>query len=114
MAGGDIELPWPPAALSPNARSRSHWPKTRALAKAKAWAWIAAQGTKAPAGDTIPLLLTFYPPQRRTRDKDNLMASAKPYLDGIAAAWGVDDSTFDPRVQIGEPVKGGKVVVTLA
>lgn len=108
-----IELPWPPAALSPNARSRSHWPRTRALAKARSWAWIAAQGSKAPDEHPIGLLLTFYPPDRRSRDRDNLLASCKPYLDGIAQAWKVDDATFDPRIQIGEPVKGGKVVVTL-
>ena len=109
-----IELPWPPKALSPNARSRSHWPRTKALAKAKHWAWIAAQGSRASAGNPIQLLLTFYPPVRRGHDKDNLLASAKPYLDGIAMAWKINDVAFDPRVQIGEPVKGGKVVVTLA
>lgn len=108
-----IELPWPPKELSPNARSRSHWPRTKALAKARSWAWIATQGTKPPTTSPIGIILTFYPPDKRIRDKDNLQASAKAYLDGIAQAWGVNDSTFDPRVQIGEPVKGGKVVVTL-
>lgn len=112
----DIELPWPPRELSPNYRSRSHWPRTRALKKAKQWAHIATlardNGTEPPEG-TIPLLLTFYPPTAHQRDRDNLLASCKPYLDGIAQAWGVDDSRFDPRVQIAEPTKNSKVVITI-
>jgi hypothetical protein len=35
-------------------------------------------------------------------------------LDGIAKALGVDDSLFDPRVQWAEPVKHGRIVVTIA
>lgn len=109
----EIVLPWPPKECSPNHRSRSHWPKTRALAKSKEWAIWAAHGTKPPHERPIELVLTFHPPSRRRHDRDNLLASAKGLLDGMAVAWGVDDVHFRPTVAIGEPVKGGKIIVTL-
>lgn len=110
-----IELPWFPKACSPNHRSRSHWPRTNAMKKTREWGFVMAANTSVepyPSG-RLPILLTFHPPTTHDRDKDNLLASCKGYLDGIAQAWGVNDSVFDPRVQIGEPVKGGKIVVTL-
>lgn len=108
-----IELPWFPAACSPNHRSRSHWPRTAAMKKTREWGWRAALASGRPIEPVSELLLTFYPPTAHDRDKDNLLSSCKGFLDGIAQAWGVNDSQFDPRVQIGEPVKGGKIVVTL-
>jgi crossover junction endodeoxyribonuclease RusA len=114
-----VELGWPHKALSPNHRSRSHWPRTRALAKAKQEGWGAALAAigKAPfqhSGQRLKVVLTAYPPDRHARDSDNLLASAKGHLDGIAKALGVDDSLFDPRVQWAEPVKHGRIVVTIA
>lgn len=108
-----IELPWFPKACSPNFRSRSHWPRTNAMKKTREWGYAAARSVGNPIHPVSEILLTFYPPTAHERDKDNLLASCKGYLDGIAQAWGVNDSQFDPRVQIAEPVKGGKVVVTL-
>ena len=114
-----IELGWPAKALSPNFRSRSHWPKTKALAAAKSEAFYAARSVVGPgymaANDKqLKLVLTAYPPTKRNRDADNMLASLKGHLDGIALALGVDDSIFDPRVQFGKPVKGGKIVVEVA
>jgi len=110
-----IELPWFPQACRPNYRSRSHWPRTNAMKKTRQWGYAAALAAARPyiISERIELLLTFYPPSTRAHDKDNLLAACKGYLDGIAQAWNVNDSAFDPRVQIGEPVKGGKIVVTL-
>jgi crossover junction endodeoxyribonuclease RusA len=109
-----IELGWPAKALSPNFRSRSHWPKTNALKKAKEEGFFAAKafGGKLD-GRPVKVVLTAYPPTKHARDADNLLASCKGQLDGIAKALGVDDSIFDPRVQWGEPVKGGKIVVAI-
>ena len=87
------------------------------MKKTREWAWKAALAAYLDKADkptgTILVLLTFYPPGAYHYDKDNLQASCKGYLDGLAQAWGVNDNQFDPRVQIAEPVRGGKIVVTL-
>lgn len=44
----------------------------------------------------LPLRLTFFAPDKRKRDLDNLLAAMKPSLDGMAQALGVDDSLFYP------------------
>jgi crossover junction endodeoxyribonuclease RusA len=110
MALTIISLPWPAKALSPNHRSRSHWPRTRALKKARETAW--ALTLEAKASGTL-LTVTFNPPDKQPRDKDNLIASTKAYQDGISDALRCDDSTFDPEYHIGNPVKGGRVVVEI-
>lgn len=113
-----IELPWFPKACSPNARSRSHWPKTRAMKKTREWGHAATLAWRGrdhrPLEGPIDLLLTFYPPVKRDHDDDNLIASTKGFRDGIADALGVNDNAFRTRVQIGEPVKHGKIVVSLS
>jgi hypothetical protein len=111
-----IELGWPAKALSPNARSRSHWPRTRALASAKKEGFgaglAALRGVKFQhGGERLPFVITAYPPDRHERDDDNLEASLKGHRDGIAKALGIDDKYFDQRLQWGEPVKHGKIVV---
>lgn len=59
--------------------------------------------------------IMFHPPNRQSRDKDNLIARFKAGQDGLAEAMGVDDAEFNdvPR-DIGEVVKGGAVVALLA
>ena len=111
-----IELGWPAKALSPNARSRSHWPRTRALKTAKAEGFGAAlaamHGSKPKHnGERVSFVITAYPPDRHERDDDNLIASLKGHRDGISKAIGIDDKFFDQRLQWGAPVKGGKVVI---
>lgn len=112
-----IVLPWFPKSVHLNFRSRSHWARTRGLKDARAWAVLAtraASDLKPPADGPIRLVLTFYPPSNRARDKDGLMSACKAYFDGIAEAWGVDDVRFDPQPPvIAEVVRGGKIVVTL-
>lgn len=112
-------LPWPPKALSPNARG--HW---ATLAKAKKafrdlCAWEArAQGLpsfkNAPQADLRALLAyTFCPPDRRARDLDNVLAAMKAGNDGLVDAMGIDDSRWGLSVQWGEVVTGGAVRVTV-
>jgi crossover junction endodeoxyribonuclease RusA len=114
-----VELGWPAKALSPNARSRSHWPKTNALKAAKKEGYGAAlaamRGGGAPkwANEKLAFVITAYPPDRRGRDDDNIKASLKGHRDGIALALGIDDSRFVERFQWGEPVKGGRIVVLI-
>lgn len=84
-----IRLGWPPKELNPNARV--HWGKKSRHTKAyRAEAVIATQaalkGAVAVADTEIPLLVTFYPPDNRARDDDNIIASFKAARDGIAQA----------------------------
>lgn len=112
-----VVLPWPERVLSPNARC--HWRRKHAATKSyKHAGWVLArhalQGGSLPAVGPISVKLTFYPPTNRRRDQDNLVASMKSGLDGIALGLQVDDSRF--RLQPPEILphtKGGKVVVTL-
>jgi crossover junction endodeoxyribonuclease RusA len=51
--------------------------------------------------------LHFVPPDRRRRDLDNLIASMKAGLDGLADALGVDDSRW--KLSAEAPAAGGEV-----
>lgn len=107
-----IRLPWPPAVLSPNARA--HWASKASRAKKyRRDACIAAQaaGCRKIGCEALSVEITFYPPDRRHRDTDNMLASIKAGLDGIADAAGVDDSRWHWGMARGEPVKGGAVLV---
>lgn len=116
-----IVLPWPSRTLSPN--SRAHWrQKAAAVAKARqdaGWATYAAKGCgEAQEGlnqneDPIPVTMTFYPPDRRHRDDDNMISSAKALRDGIADALGVNDRRFRTAYHFGEPEKPGRVEVEI-
>jgi len=109
-----ITLPWPHADLSPNARA--HWRKVAPLkrrAKHDAW-WLALEaGVKRMAADRLNVSVTFYPPDNRRRDTDNMLSSSKALLDGIAEACGVDDSRWVLSIARCPAVEGGKVVVKL-
>lgn len=95
-----FELPWPSAKLNPNRSKGTHWTATSALRKearhvATVLASRAIPASGQPAGD-VPLTITFVQPDRRARDRDNLLAALKPSLDGVADALGINDSRFDP------------------
>lgn len=104
-----ILLPWPAQELRPN---RSvHWARlstARKHQKETAF-WLAKEAKLfAPAGP-LRVRLDAYPKHERRRDKDNLIASCKAALDGIAQAIGVDDSLFDPVCVI-HPADGRGVI----
>ncbi len=108
-----VTLPWPPKDLSPN--QRLHWSRVSAAKKAYRTecfmrARIAGITTQSLAGASkAAVTLTFYPPDRRARDADNMLASMKAGLDGLADALGLDDRhfriTFDVAPDIGGMVK---------
>ena len=107
-----VRLPWPSKDLSPNARV--HWAKRSAAAKkARRDACILCQaaGCRALDAKRLTVEITFYPPDARARDTDNMLASVKSALDGVSDATGVDDSLWNYGLVRGEPVKGGGVLV---
>lgn len=111
-----LALSWPDKGLSPNARL--HWRRKAKLTKTArrdAWASTLAIIWRLPTlGDgAVALDVVFCPPDRRRRDRDNLIASCKAMNDGIADALGVDDSRFVSTYRMGDPVKGGAVLVTV-
>ena len=122
-----IDLPFPSSKLNPNRSKGVHWAATSALRKSARSAaytmtrvtalgtpWYTVERSKA---DTVPLVITFIQPDRRHRDRDNLLAACKPALDGVADALEINDSQFDPvtirreygskpggvRIEIGTP-----------
>lgn len=101
-----VFLPWPPSELSPNARC--HWAKKAKAAKSyrviAAWAAVGEE-----PGRTVSI--TFNPPDNRPRDLDNMLASIKSGLDGIATAIGIDDSQWSLTIRKGEVIQGGLVTV---
>lgn len=101
-------FPWPSRVLSPN--GRSHWAtKAKAVKAMRTLAFYATKESK--LHPLTSFRLVFCPPTNRARDLDNLIASMKPALDGMAQAWGVNDSTFRFTAEIGEIVPGGRVIV---
>jgi len=110
----ELVLPWPPKALSPNART--HWrakaPITKAYKQA-CWALCKEAGMVAPDSGDIHLFIDYYPPDRRARDQDNMISSSKALFDGIAAALGVNDKRFRLHPYVKDEI-GGFVRVRLA
>lgn len=92
-----LTLPWPPKELSPNARK--HW---RGLAKAKkayrdacrVETLLQCRPGYLRLPERMHLTMDFVPPDRRKRDRDNLVASMKAGLDGVADALGINDERF--------------------
>ena len=115
-----LEFPWPPAALSPNARP--HWAtKAKAAKKYKAdcyWACKAAY-THHERLDLmsrlggLKLAVTFHPPDKRRRDSDNLMGSGKYLFDAISEFTQIDDSRFTYTISKSTPIKHGAVKVCI-
>jgi len=60
----------------------------------------------------ISFALMFYPPDKRKRDDDGLVAAFKAARDGIADALKVDDSRFVTTFSVA-PVVGGMVKVKI-
>jgi len=109
-----VALPFPPSSLNPN--GRNHW---AALAKAKKiyraecqMLAVSERNKYAFSADPKPrVVITFFPPNRRKRDRDNMIAAFKSGQDGVADAIGVDDYYWITSYGFEEPVKGGRVEV---
>ena len=117
MSAPELILPWPDRALHPNARG--HWSKrAKATKAARAGAHVLAieagwNRLTLPPG-RLHLWIDFYPPDRRKRDDDGLLASMKAARDGIADALGIDDARFVSHPYVRDEVrKGGEVLVRI-
>lgn len=117
-----IVLSWPDKRLSPNARV--HWgAKATAKKKAREDAALATYAAmphgareirQAYAGaHTIPVRITFYPPDNRRRDDDNMVGSFKSLRDGIADALAVDDRRFKAHYFFEDSEAPGRIEVIL-
>jgi crossover junction endodeoxyribonuclease RusA len=113
----EVVLPWPGVELSPN--GRKHWSaKARATKAYRDTAYVLgrqAMGHRgaAPEGD-YRVALRFRPPNIRNRDQDNMVASMKSGLDGLAQAMGLNDHKFRlDEPELAEVHEGGAVLVRI-
>lgn len=98
-AGSRVVVPFPPVELSPN--WRGHWrEKSNATANYRRTCWALALEAKlaipdyAADGRKIVVQIDFFPPNRASRDDDNVPSSFKAGRDGIADALKTDDNRF--------------------
>lgn len=95
-----IKLPWLDMSLMPNRKNGRHWGSTQAAkVKARDGAYWAAKQEIEPGvklAGPLHLSITYFAPDGRHRDLDNLLAASKAAIDGIAQAIGVDDKCFRP------------------
>ena len=93
-----ITLPIPPKELSPNVRV--HWAvKSRHVRAARVLACytVMQQDNTRPLHERAVYHVKCFFRDARERDSDNLMASLKAYLDGVAdAGWIANDSGLWP------------------
>lgn len=108
----EVTLDWPPAALNPN--KRVHWSVKAKATKAyrESCGWLARQQAHGFEVKKTMLHFKIYPPDRRERDKDNVIASLKAAQDGIADALGVNDKYFDCTYEIVDEL-GGMIKVRI-
>ena len=102
-----INLPWPPKELSPNATL--HWAKKakyKKMYRKACWVLTLESKVKVNTSEKIPIEITFYPPDKRHRDADNMVASIKAGLDGVADALKINDRQFLPTFVFTDEVKG--------
>lgn len=111
-----IILPLPPRELQPN--SRAVWQaRMRLTKKARADGYVAARvawgNSPPPRWNVARITVTFYFARTNRRDRDNLIAWLKPYIDGLEDFGIIDDDTnllwgnvehttdkTDPRVEL--------------
>ena len=96
----EVVLGWPPSDLSPN--KRLHWAKVASAKKHYRQACLSVtkeQLKKYGKCNNLPerlvLEMTFIPPDRRSYDRDNLVARMKSGIDGLADALRINDKRFN-------------------
>lgn len=115
-----VVVPWPHRYLSPN--SRINWQakaqisrRARLTAKLLAKERFGCGNQASPIDDYIEVQLIAHPRDKRKRDEDNIIASMKSSLDGIADALGVNDASFHfKELQISETKRPPEIEVWLS
>ena len=104
----EVVLGWPPSDLSPNARL--HWGKVARAKKQYRQACLSVtkeQLKKYPKYNDLPevlvLEMTFIPPDRRSYDRDNLVARMKSGIDGMSDALRINDKRFNTVISTMDP-----------
>ncbi len=111
-----VTLPYPPKELNPN--KRLHWAVlANAKKKYRELCWVLAlkagiNPESVQGWERADVHLNFYPPDRRDRDEDNMLASMKSGLDGLADATGMNDKNFKVTFDVSDDI-GGMVKVTI-
>lgn len=109
-----LTFPWFPRILSPNARE--HWSRVAKSKKAYREEWYLttklAFKSQIPTYAPVHLFIEFYPTSKHKQDLDNMLASIKSGLDGLADALGVNDELFTLTI-CKKPDIDGKIVVTV-
>ena len=107
MDAVSLDLPWPPAELNPNRARGLHWGARReASALYRRDCFLITRDMmnralriKAPVPSPLPTpvsaTVTFWMPDRRRRDLDNLLAAMKPAWDGLVDAGLLADDNAD-------------------
>jgi crossover junction endodeoxyribonuclease RusA len=112
-----VTLPFPPKELNPN--QRNHWSVlARAKKRYRELCWVLALKAgltpEAVKGwEAADVHLNFYPPDRRGRDGDNMLAAMKAGIDGLADAVGMDDKHFKVTFDVSDDI-GGMVKVSIS
>lgn len=112
MAEYLLRLSWPNKPLWQN--RRVHWRKrSDAAANYRREAWAIAKQHKVARSPDAELHFFFHQPDNRKRDLQNMPATQKAAIDGIADAMGCDDSGFKCHwpVEWSDNVKGGCVLI---
>ena len=102
-----VSYPLPSRELSPN--GRFHWAVVAKHKKSYRQAYyLLTKEAKLPpvSSGRVALDITFYPRSRRRMDIDNLVASLKAGIDGIADALEVDDSRFEYTFRRADDIMG--------
>jgi crossover junction endodeoxyribonuclease RusA len=107
-------IPWPSRDLSPNSR-KHHMVVARAKKAARMQTFALARSACVneldwPKEGRLVVWITGYASDRRRRDADNLLASMKGHLDGLADAMGVDDRRFTPAPYVSDEIRKPAVV----
>lgn len=109
-----LSLPFPDSILNPNVHV--HWARKNPAVKAAreaAFYLTLERGVQLERGKKYEVKLVFCPPDKRTRDLDNLTTSMKSALDGMCRGLGIDDKQIKPVPDWGPVVEDGKVEVTI-
>lgn len=108
-----ITFPWYPKQLSPNANVH-HFEKAKykKIYKSECYYHTKAEMPKYPVKTDYTILkITFYKPNNRHMDLDNMLASIKSGIDGMSDALQINDKQFTQITVIKSDKIGGYIEV---